>query len=118
MLYMLLLRVDPAVPSPEDGIQRHRAVTDEAIARGVYIACEALGPVEKTVRNTTRSIHDGPFAETREAVGGYYILDCKDADEAAEWAARIPVHAVEILPVMEVPGWKYDVAADRARRPM
>jgi hypothetical protein len=51
-------------------------------------------------------LSDGPFAETREQLGGYYLFDCRDMDEALEWAARIP-HAqaergcVEVRPVMD-----------------
>ena len=47
---------------------------------------------------------DGPFAETREQLGGYYLLDCKDLDEAISWAARIPgalTGACEVRPVMD-----------------
>lgn len=47
---------------------------------------------------------DGPFAETKEQLGGYYMVDCKDLDEAIAWAAKMPIHprgCVEIRPVME-----------------
>ena len=75
---------------------------------GRYIAAEALQPVKtgKTVRvrNGKASITDGPFAETKEQLGGYYELDCKDLDEAIKWAAQIPGASngsVEVRPIME-----------------
>ena len=55
------------------------------------------------VRDGKTETMDGPFAETKEQLGGYYLLDCKDLDEAIEYAAKIPssVHgSIEIRPVM------------------
>jgi hypothetical protein len=52
---------------------------------------------------------DGPFAETKEQLGGYYILDCKDLDEAIHWASQIPTECkggsgcIEIRPIMDIP---------------
>ena len=56
------------------------------------------------VRDGERLVTDGPFAETKEQLGGYYLLECKDLDEAIEWAARIPgaqTGTIEIRPIME-----------------
>jgi hypothetical protein len=56
------------------------------------------------VRDGETITTDGPFAETREQLGGYYLLDCKDLDEAIGWAARIPgalTGSVEVRPVMD-----------------
>ena len=64
---------------------------------------------------------DGPFAETREVMGGFYILDCKDLDEALDYAARIPDAkwaGVEVRPVMGVPDWDYGATAGYARQSM
>jgi hypothetical protein len=58
------------------------------------------------VRNGKRVVTDGPFAETREQLGGYYLVDAKDLDEAIGLAARIPsarVGTVEVRPLVEVP---------------
>ena len=58
------------------------------------------------VRDGQRITTDGPFMETREALGGYYILECADLDEAIAWAARIPGAAdgaVELRPIRELP---------------
>jgi hypothetical protein len=55
------------------------------------------------IREGRRLIADGPFAETHEQLGGYFLLDCKDLDEAIEWAAKMPgaqYGSVEIRPVM------------------
>jgi hypothetical protein len=58
------------------------------------------------VRNGNVATTDGPFAETKEVLGGYYILDCKDLDEALGYAAKIPGAkngAIEVRPIMELP---------------
>jgi hypothetical protein len=84
------------------------AFTDAVHKAGVHVAGEALHPTSSatTVRvsagKTTPT--DGPFAETKEQLGGFYILDCKNLDEAIEWAAKIPHAAqacVEIRPVVD-----------------
>jgi len=59
------------------------------------------------VRDGERLLTDGPFAETREQLGGFYLLDCRDLDEALAWAAKIPgaqTGAIEVRPVMEFEG--------------
>ncbi|MGB1285637.1 MAG: YciI family protein [Aggregatilineales bacterium] len=59
------------------------------------------------VRDGKTTTFDGPFAETKEILGGVYILDCKNLDEAVEFAAMIPSAAhssVEVRPIMEIPG--------------
>ena len=64
---------------------------------------------------------DGPFAETKEVLGGFYLLDCENLDEARRYAAQIPdakYGSVEIRAVMEVPGWPYVETPRRRRHPM
>src|SRR5260221_678524 len=80
-------------------------------ASGKYLAANPLHPVSTAtsvrVRDGKPLVTDGPFAETREHLGGYYLIDVKDLDEAIGIAARHPgarVGTVEIRPVMEVPG--------------
>ena len=72
----------------------HFAFADEARSRGAYVASEAIGgtAVATTVHvdDGKTVITDGPFAEAKEVMGGFYILDCKDMDEALEFAAKIP----------------------------
>jgi hypothetical protein len=80
---------------------------------GVLIAAEALQPVKSAltvrVRNGRLAVTDGPFAETKEQLAGYYILDCRNLDEAIEWAAKIPTACqggsgcIEIRPLGELP---------------
>jgi hypothetical protein len=74
---------------------------------GVFVAGDALKPVETATTIRIRGgevLHtDGPFAETKEQLGGYYLLECKDLDEALHWAAKIPsakTGSIEVRPVM------------------
>ena len=120
MLYMFLLYHDPKAAQPPDLMERHFAVWREAKAKGAYLTSEAIGGTDNAttvrVRDGKTMITDGPFAETKEVLGGFYILDCKDLDEALEYAAKIPDSlngAVEVRPVMSVPGWEYELAGER-----
>jgi hypothetical protein len=119
MRYMLLIYNDaPAwdAMSPEE---RQKAFTDygtftqRIVDSGEFVAGEPLQGVETAttvrVRNGKAATTDGPFAETKEVLGGYYVVDCKDLDRATEIAAGIPDAAigsgsVEVRPVMELPG--------------
>ena len=125
MLYMFLLYTDPSAPFPDNLMEQHFAVWRQAHERGAYVSSEALGYGDSAttvrVRNGEALITDGPFAETREVLGGYYLLDCRDLDEALEYAARIPdaqAGAVEVRPVLAVPDWPYGLTAERERTPM
>jgi hypothetical protein len=88
---------------------RYLTFTQELIATGHYIAGEPLDTVKKaksvSVRSGERVVRDGPFAETREQLGGYYRVYARDLDEACALAARIPgaeTGTIEIRPVMDV----------------
>jgi hypothetical protein len=117
MRYMMLIysqETREPIPPEEDSRIRagHRAVMEDAARRGIFRGAEPLAPTSTatTVRIDTGkvAITDGPFAETKEQLAGYYILDCKDLDEAIEWAARIPTGCagragcVEIRPMREI----------------
>jgi hypothetical protein len=87
--------------------QAYGALTQEMDQKAVLVAGEGLYPTQTAttvrVRDGERSVTDGPFAETKEQLGGFYVLDCKDLDEAIEWAAKIPgaqQGSIEIRPVM------------------
>ena len=78
-------------------------------AAGHYVAAEALQPVNRAVTVRVRqgavSITDGPFAETKEQLAGFYLIDAEDLDEAAQLAARIPparIGSIEVRPVREL----------------
>ena len=77
--------------------------------RGVLVAAEALQPVETAttvrVRNGTVSVTDGPFAETKEQLAGFYLVDARDLNEAIQVASKIPPAregSVEVRPVREL----------------
>jgi len=86
----------------------HGEFGEAAGKAGVFAGGEGLQPVATAttvrVRDGERMLTDGPYAETKEQLGGYYLLDCKDLDDALSWAARIPeakTGAVEVRPVMD-----------------
>ena len=87
--------------------QAYWQLTEEMQEKGVLVAGEGLYPTPTAttvrVRGTDREVTDGPFAETKEQLAGFYVLDVKDLDEAIEWAAKIPgsqFGSIEIRPVM------------------
>jgi len=86
--------------------ERYRAFGDEARAAGVMVGGAELAAsgaaTTVRVREADALVTDGPYAEVKEALGGYYVLECESLDEAIEWAARIPgaEHgAVEVRPI-------------------
>jgi hypothetical protein len=116
MMYLFLICYDPRVPlGPDDppSLQpQHAALSEELRAEGRYVSGGAPSPYEagKTVRVQGAKVLpvDGPYAETKEIVGGYYIVDCKDADDAQAVGMRIPVASnawVQIRPL-----WLHDKA--------
>jgi hypothetical protein len=99
MRYMMLIysKHSPDGPSPEEGQQireRHCAVIEEATRKGVLRGVEPLAPIVTAttvrVQDGKTLVMDGPFAETKEQLAGYYIIECENLDEAIEWAAKIP----------------------------
>jgi hypothetical protein len=114
MKYLLAIYVDEAVDarkSPQElqaDMGNYYAFTNAVKEAGVYAGGEALHPIATatTVRVDDGKIGttDGPFAETKEQLGGFYLLDCANLDEAIQWAAKIP-HAsqgsIEIRPVVD-----------------
>ena len=88
----------------------YRSFTQSIAQSGHYKGGNALQPTNTAttvrVRNGKRTATDGPFAETREQLGGYYLVDAKDLDEAIGIAARIPgalTGAIEVRPIMQTP---------------
>ena len=116
MKYMLLMYWSPSyVPqTPEEtqalGPAAWAALAKEMNEAGVYVATNGLGAIANAttvrVRDGKTLITDGPFAETHEQLGGYYLLDCKDLDEAMRWAAKIPAAKYGSIEIRELWGQK------------
>ncbi len=115
MRYALLICTDESAQlalSPEEGAAMHaeyEAFGAEMGARGVLAGGERLHPTTDAtsvrVRDGETLTSDGPFAETKEQIGGFYLVDCKDLDEAIEVAARIPGArhgTIEVRPIWEM----------------
>jgi hypothetical protein len=113
MRYMLLIygceRPDWNTEAHADKIAAVRAFTRQCAEDGVLLASDPLHTTESAttvrVRDGETLMTDGPFAETAEHLGGYFILDCADLDEALRYAARCPMAAegsVEVRPILEV----------------
>lgn len=124
---MFLLHWNEQAPlvAPEQAISAHFDFAKEARARGAYVTSEAIGgtgvATTVRVRDGKTMITDGPFAEAKEVMGGFYILECKDLDEALDYAAKMPDAkgaGVEVRPVMQVPGWDYGATSAYRRQPM
>ncbi|MEO8539619.1 MAG: YciI family protein [bacterium] len=98
----------PGDPRMTAGISQHQALTERTIASGEYVSGDGLGPpsTAKTVsvRTGESLVVDGPFAETKEQLGGYYIFACADLDRALVLASEIPVASgsLEVRPLLEV----------------
>ena len=116
MQYLLMIyNAEGNGPQPGDAdfgalMADYMAFTNEVKERGLFVAGEPLEDVSTAttvrVRQGKTEISDGPFAETKEVLGGYYLLDCKDLDEALECAAKIPTAkygSIEIRPIMQLP---------------
>ncbi len=114
MRYMLLVYLDEqALDETErkECYEESVQLTQELSARGNYLAAAPLHPTSTAtsvrVREGKRLVTDGPFAETREQLGGYFLIDAKDLDEAIGIASRIPGArrgTIEIRPVIELGG--------------
>ncbi len=120
MQYLLLIYQAETPPGGEPSAEAmtnefaaYTAFTRETRERHQFVAGEALEPTSTAtsvrVSNGEISVTDGPFAETKEALGGFYLLECADLDEAIEMAAKIPAAkhgTVEVRPI-------FDYATDR-----
>jgi hypothetical protein len=114
MKYLLTLIGDEtrfADRTPEQQAESMKAwdeYTRATIDAGVHLGGEGLQPSSTATTVQIREsgepiVSDGPFAETKEQLGGYYLLDCKDLDDALAWAKRVPMPGgtVEVRPVMD-----------------
>ena len=108
MKYLCLVHLDEKSPDPVSD-RDCNAYTEALRKSGHYIAAEALQPVHTAttvrVRNGKVSMTDGPFAETKEQLAGFYLIDARDLDEALFLASKIPparAGSVEVRPVREL----------------
>ena len=112
--YILLLGVPAEDPRTEDERQSEMPkwfeYTEALRSAGVMVAGEALEGTDAAtsvrVRNGETLISDGPYAETKEYLGGFYVIDVPDLDAALEWAAKVPnapYGTVEVRPIMVIP---------------
>lgn len=101
----------PAYGTPEftTSMKAYQTATQTYVKDGVMVAGDALQPTATatTVRVRRGKVEtlDGPFAETKEQLGGYYVLDCANLDDAIKYAAMIPgaaIGSVEIRPIMNI----------------
>ena len=119
MKYLCLIYNDEremgTMPKPDGDkmMGEYMQFTEDIKKSGHYVGGDALQPTSTAttvrVRQNKVSTTDGPFAETKEQLVGYYILDCRDLDEAVEWAAKIPTSCqgapgyVEVRPLRQIP---------------
>lgn len=114
MKYLLSIYADEkgvATATPEQiqqTIDAYNVFTQEVRDKGIFLSGEGLEPTSAAttvrVRNGETLTTDGPFAETKEQMNGYYLLECNDLDEAIEWAGKIPgamQGSVEVRPVLD-----------------
>ena len=114
MRSLALIYAEESTEPPAEGearqmMEEYGSYTEMIKNRGVFLGGEGLQPSSTAttvrVQNGTVSTTDGPFTETKEQLGGYYLLDCKDLDEAIDLASKIPGArhgAIEVRPIMEL----------------
>jgi hypothetical protein len=118
MRYLLTFVVEPGGmddASPEEmsaAMEAWNAFDTEAVEAGVLIACEPLEPAATTIhlrQDAEPLVTDGPFADTKEQLGGFCLLDCESLDEARAWADKVPMRtgAIEIRPAMDLSRFGY-----------
>jgi hypothetical protein len=115
MRYALLIYIEPPTtePTAEENAQvmeAYNAFTKDAADAGVMRGGEALEDAKEArtvrVRDGQTLVTDGPFAETKEEFGGFYVVEAPDFDEAIKWAAKIPGAkrgSIEVRPIWEIP---------------
>jgi hypothetical protein len=94
--------------------QHHFELNAEMQKAGVLVSGEGLGDPSLarwvSVRDGDTIVSDGPYAEVKEHLAGFYLIDCPSLDEAVAWAAKVPDAAnteVEVRPVLDMTGWEF-----------
>jgi len=117
MRYLCLLVGEPGMDEPVPGspefmqmLSDYQSATQAMATAGVLVDSGPLQPPSAAttlrVRDGEALLTDGPFAELKEQIGGYYVLDCADLDEALRWAATVPAASfgcIEVRPLMVMP---------------
>jgi len=130
MRFLLLLYGDEsqwADATPEDlqrSMDAYEALGKELVETGAWVSGEGLQPSNAAttvrIRDNETVLTDGPFAETREQIGGFYLLECRDLDEAISWVKKVPaVHeggSVEVRPVMDYEAAGYEQSQAESAR--
>ena len=113
MRYMLLINIDKTAPPAQEAeieaiLQGHVRFEADLRAAGKMVHTERLGPAERASRVRLkagqRQVTDGPFTETKEVLGGFYLIECDTNDEAIEWAKKLPLRedrTVEVRPIWQ-----------------
>jgi hypothetical protein len=124
MKYMLLIYSDEKAwteSEREHCFAESTQLTHDLNAKGQFLAASPLQPVSLAtsvrIRGGRRQVTDGPFAETREQLGGYFLVEAHDLNDAISIAARIPAASkgtVEIRPILELPNLPTDIQAQHA----
>lgn len=125
MKFMLLVYTDEKAwtePERAQCYQDSMGLAFDLKSSGQFLSTSPLHPVATAksvrVRSGTRTVLDGPFAETREQLGGFFLVDVKNMDEALEIAARIPgaqKGTVEVRPVLELSGLPEEMVTGQAK---
>jgi hypothetical protein len=115
MLYMLLMTYDPSAeqdPGAKSMQADHAALEQKLRASGAFVSFAGLMPPEYVapvrVRNGESKTLDGPFAETKELIAGFYVVEAKDADEATKLAALVPVERRAWIDVRQIGYFRAD----------
>jgi len=108
MKYMLIHAIDPAAEQTAEGVPAFESWLAEMLARGVTLHGDRLRSVDDAttvqVRDRDVLVSDGPFAETKEQIAGYDVIDCADLDEAIEIASKHPtawIGTIEVRPILD-----------------
>ena len=123
MKYLILIQSNPRSLAAWDAMsddermafgRDHLRLSDEMADAGVLVASEGLGDPSLatwvSVRDGRTIASDGPFAEVKEHLAGFYLIDCGSLDDAVGWAARVPdarYTEVEVRPVLDMSGWEF-----------
>jgi hypothetical protein len=110
LIYIEEKKVDAMPKSEMDALMEETGAYNEALQkRGHFISTAGLQPVQTAttirIRNDKASITDGPFAETKEVLGGFYVIEARDLNEAIRWASKSPslrLGSVEVRPIDEL----------------